>query len=434
MSTRRLSRRKLLRLGAALGAGGLAACLPNAPAPVDVEPQGTHTPVPEFAGISDQPTPQEPTAASEVALPTAAEATSTNVPPTATAEPLPPATPKVVHIYHSQVTRWVPGERIDYWNTLDQEAVNQMVDDGVMRLTGSSSVEEAWKALMPGYATGKKIAIKASFNNAFECNENESQGRINGVIQIVNAMVRGMKLFGLNEADVHVYDATRYLPDSFINGCLYSGVQFFDAGGCGQKHREAGFASPDPSSILNFDSRSGIGQDVVKLTDVLVNATYVINMPIMKIHSVGISLGFKNHFGSINQPGELHPTIDTTRPTYRSDYTPMIELYQNPHIGPKTILTVADGLFCSDMFTNAPVSWQTFGNAVPKSLFFSRDPVAIDCVMADFLRAEWPDKVKDVCYDYLRLAAEAGLGVFESTDPFVQGAYKQIQYERVDLA
>ncbi len=95
------------------------------------------------------------------------------------------------------------------------------------------------------------------------------------------------------------------------------------------------------------------------------------------------------------------------------------------------MLTIGDGLF-GDRINNlsVPQRWRTFGNAAPNSPFFSRDPVAIDCVMADFLRVESGETPS--ANDYLRLAAEAGLGVYERGDPWGSG-YSWIVYERVNL-
>jgi hypothetical protein len=335
---------------------------------------------------------------------------------------------KVVHVHDSRVTTWTPSSNANYWDYVNQDIVNQMVDNGLLRTTGAASVAQAWSSLLPGYAAGKKIAIKASFNNAFVCGENA--GAINGLIQIVNALVRGMKQAGVQESDVWVFDAIRMLPEYFISGSLYSGVKFFDNGqSCGNLHQQAGFDSPSSNAFVSFQSAANVQPSYIKVTNVLVNASYLINMPVMKIHGGGISLGFKNHYGSINDPALLHPKTFVTSASFQRDYSPLVDLFKNANIGPKTILTVGDGLFSSNYYTAPPVTWSIFGNAVPKSLFFSRDPVAVDCVMADYLRAEWPDKVLDQCYDYLRLANAAGLGSFEKGNPLSQG-YAAILYDR----
>jgi hypothetical protein len=67
---------------------------------------------------------------------------------------------------------------------------------------------------------------------------------------------------------------------------------------------------------------------------------------------------------------------------------------------------------------------------VPNSLFFATDPVAVDCVMCDFLAAEfnvWPNND-----NYLRLADQAGLGVYERGHPWSAG-YSQINYSKIEL-
>ena len=165
------------------------------------------------------------------------------------------------------------------------------------------------------------------------------------------------------------------------------------------------------------------------ITDVLVNAHYLINMPIMKRHGVGVSLGFKNHFGTIDSPGELHTYIDPSGSNYRSDYSPLVDIYKSSHIRDKTILTVGDGLFAAKFYTYGPAAWTTFGNKLPNSLFFSTDPVAIDCVMHDFVAAEMTDLTPHA-NDYLRAAGAAGLGAFERGDPWGSG-YQQIDCLKV---
>ena len=122
-----------------------------------------------------------------------------------------------------------------------------------------------------------------------------------------------------------------------------------------------------------------------RVTDLLVAARYLINMPIMKRHGkAGVSLAFKNHFGSIDNVLGVHPYVSLGLYT-DSDYHPLVDLYRNPHIGAKTILTVGDGLFSAGDQEAPPTTWTTFGGRVPNSLFFATDPVAVDCVMCDFL-------------------------------------------------
>ena len=113
------------------------------------------------------------------------------------------------------------------------------------------------------------------------------------------------------------------------------------------------------------------------------------------------------------------------------DYSPLVDLYKSAHIGGKTVLIVGDGLFSAHFYHIPPQNWTTFGNKLPNSVFLSTDPVAIDCIMHDFVAAEMTDLTSHVS-DYLRLAASAGLGVYEHGNPWGSG-YSQIDYTKIEL-
>jgi hypothetical protein len=333
----------------------------------------------------------------------------------------------VVHVHSSAVTSW-NGSNSDYWNYIDQGVVDEMMDQGLMAMTGTSSITNAWRALLPSYQVGEGIAIKVSFNNTFGCDENS--GAIDGVIEPVNAIVRGLKQIGVAESDIWVYEATRALPVRFVGGCLFDGIKFFD-NGC---NLNAGWSSQDPYALVSFSTPSGVPTvEPHRITDVVINATYLINLPIMKLHSfTGWSCAFKNHYGTTVIPSNLHPYSSLKGDYYTADYSPFIDIYKNPHIGGKTILTVADGLFSAFNRHFPPGVWETFGNDYPKSFLFSTDPVAIDCVMGDLLTIEKPNKVDSRAGDYLILAANAGLGVHERGDPWGSG-YSSIDYHKMEL-
>jgi len=236
--------------------------------------------------------------------------------------------------------------------------------------------------------------------------------------------------------NIWVYDVTHAwhdgrIPPRFIAGCdYYPGVHF--AGYVGE---------PNPFStteMVHFNTPPG-GPTIsdLPLCNVLVNADYLINMPIVKIHPfTGVSLGFKNHFGSFDRCDYAHvytPGCPTDVHTcyYDPNYSPLIDIYTQAHIRNKTILTVGDCLFgaWSDP-TWIPLPWATFGNGAPNSLFFATDPVAIECVMTDILAAE--TTVMSETDDFLSLAGEASLGVYERGDPWSSG-YQFIDYIRAAL-
>jgi hypothetical protein len=426
---------------------GTSTQMPPATDAATATPTSTRTPTPTSASSKPEPTASPansatPTstnvvkASTSTASPTATStATTTNTPtntvtstttstPTRTLVPAPHQ--RVVHVRHLQATTWTG--QTQYWNYVSQSAVDQMVSSGLQLLTGTTSEQAAWQNLLPNYLSSQTVAVKVSFNNA-DTSCSDSDGQIDGLHPPVLALIRGLRLRGVAESNICIYDAVRYLPDRFAQPIqsVYPNIRFF--GGC---RNLPGFSGSETNSHITFTPPTGVIVEDEIITDVLVNANYLINLPIMKAHPIGgVSLGYKNHFGTINNPGGLHTLIDIVQGTARSDYNPMVDFYRNPHIGAKTILTVGDALLAAKQFNQAPEVWETFDYQPPHSLFFSKDPVAIDCVMHDFVKAEIPS-TPGSSNRYLELAAQAGQGIFESANPWT-GHYAKIDYQYIQL-
>jgi hypothetical protein len=338
---------------------------------------------------------------------------------------------KVVHVHGVNSTNWNFSSGY-YGNHVNQSTVDNMVELGLMSLTGTSSVTSAWETLIPDYSSGKAIAIKVNFNNCGGCGDSDNV--IDALIHPVNSVIGGLKQIGVEEQDIWVYDASRPMPSRFVDGCLFSNVRFISesASGCTEGTT---FASSDPDAFVAFSPPAGTPlPNAQRIADVLIDASYLINIPIMKTHAAGVTLSFKNHFGSISNCGDLHDYISGGTALYSSDYNPMVDIYLNPHIRDKTVLTIGDGLFGNWVNNySTPQEWVTFGNGAPNSLFLATDPVAIDCVMSDFLAAE--NGIADMADDYLVLAGNAGLGMYERGDPFQTpygSGYTQIEYIRIE--
>ncbi|MBP7687683.1 MAG: DUF362 domain-containing protein [Thermoflexales bacterium] len=334
---------------------------------------------------------------------------------------------RVVHLHSSSATSWTG--QSNYWDYVNQAKVDEMIDHGLMVLTGTATVAEAWRTLLPNYQVGQGIAIKVNFNNSLDCN---GSLLIDAVPEPINALIRGLKLRGVAEDDIWLYDAGKAIPTRFYNGCDYrTGVRFYD-NGC---HLPVTFDSQQASATITFNPHPGDPQPpVTKVADVLVNATYLINVPLLKFHgttSSGVSLSFKQHWGSIDGPLGLHDYIFVTGPYRHPDYNALLDVYNNLNIRGKTILTVADGLFGSiNGYDKPPSLWTTFGNQAPNSLLLSVDPVALDCVLCDLLEAELSELPAGTD-SYLPLAQQVGLGVFERGQPWGSG-YRSIDYQRLE--
>ena len=460
---KKLNRRDFLKGGALVGAGlVLSKCLPGegSEVPGSLAQDATVTPTQAvyLPYVSRQPTPTPTPTDTPTPTPTPT-ATDTPTPtptptatPTATPTTEPGTGPKVVHVRNGNATDWDGSGW--YGDAVTQTAVDTMVQQGLQDLTGKSSWVDVWNDLFSqvqpsGYQVGQKIAIKVNFNNSYNNGGCSGMGNIiDALPHPVKALLAGLVAAGVDQNDIWIYDATmngREIPDRFRTPILssYPAVQFYGKGECnGVNPVSHGGHS---SLTVHFSDPHGNLSDR-QLTDVLYNATYLINMPILKIHGIHpVSLGFKNHFGSINAiilggNNDLHHYIMPSGDFYSPTYSPMVEMFQNTNIKDKTILTAGDALYGAFGAVIAPpTSWNTFGDA-PNSLLFAKDPVAIDCVMIDLLVAE--KGVKDDAYDYLFVAHDAGLGVCEGTrsnpggDPWQEpygSGYSQIQYLRRDL-
>jgi hypothetical protein len=340
---------------------------------------------------------------------------------------------RVVHTHSPVATYWdyAAGWYGDYVN---QAMVNAMTDRGVMALTDTTTLADAWGALLPAYTAGQKVAIKINLNNA-AC---DSSGNvIDALPQPVISVIRGLRIIGVAESDICVYDVTNgwhagAMPDRLVNkiAALYPAV-LYDAydSGC-TTTQKLGYSTTE---FVHFNVPAD--KDPISnrpICNALENADYLINMPIMKKHGMaGVTLGFKNHFGSLEHCDYVHWYVDLGDWHYTPDYNGLVDIYNNTHIMDKTVLTVGDALYGARInnWGEVPSPWPTFGNQSPNSLFFSIDPVAIDSVMLDFLDAE--GGIPTGSDDYLVLAAASGLGMFERWDASQQ--YHDIDYQRYEV-
>jgi len=335
--------------------------------------------------------------------------------------------PTVVHTYCERAANW--DFATGWWGAhVDQDVVSDMVDRGVMELTGRKTRADAWRALIPNYVSGQRVAIKVNLNNARTVDD--SDDIVDALVEPVNAVIAGLTEIGVAASDIWVYDAVRSIPTRFKNGCDYPGVHFSGD----SSSNPQGFSTTQMVSFHPPAGGSALEDQLI--SNVLVNAHYLINMPLMKMHgSARVTLSFKNHFGSINYCAALHRYTFPSDDVYTSTYSPLVDIYKNPQFGGKTVLTIGDGLYGSmGTQSSTPEPWATFGNASPCSLFFSQDPVALDSVMYDFLEAEAGVEINGD--DYLALASQAGLGVFEHRSPEASSHddwYDEIDYVYVDL-
>lgn len=294
------------------------------------------------------------------------------------------------------------------WSSNSVTRVNAGVADemmllGLKKLTGAGNAAGAWAKLFSdhnggsGYQQGERVAIKLNFNNS----SNPSLHNPN--VASVNALIKTLVDAGVPQNNIVLYDSTRDFVADFESGVT---ARFPNV-------------SVDPSEADSFcDNVFG-----TKLTCLLNNVDYLIDMPLLRTHYYcGVTLAFKNHLGSTQNPSKFHYTFLESDPNSNG----LVQLYSSPNIKNKTVLVVTDGIYGlkSSGPDSAPTSSSGNGitNPFPNSYFLTTDPVANDSVAIDFIQSRGGDfRAYNTPVNprvYLSAAASVGLGNYDTNSSF----------------
>jgi len=142
-------------------------------------------------------------------------------------------------------------------------------------------------------------------------------------------------------------------------------------------------------------------------------AKYHVNLALLRAHFMaGVTLSGKNLFGSIHFPNDggwtpapLHSDVLRTNPM--GSHNALVDLIGHRHLGGKTVLYVFDALYTAEHNEGSVFRYAGFGDDWASSILMSQDPVAIDSVGVDILRAEPNANVQENADNYLHEAAQA---------------------------
>lgn len=296
----------------------------------------------------------------------------------------------------------------DYWymdKNTSQNVVNNMLSSGLQRLTGTTSDSAAWDSLFHyynrvrgkgniGYKTGEKIVIKINLNGIWNSSPDKN---VNTSPQICYAILNQLiNSAGVSQNNIFIGDPNCPMNDVTYNKChdAFPNVNYW-GNGVGRVP-----ATQSASAVL-FASDNSFEDPIPQE---YIDAAYMINIPVLKKHHrAGISLGCKNHFGSIgaftNGAWHLHPSLpcpDASGEVSNGNYGVyrcFVDIMGHKDLGGKTILYLVDGLWGSTNWGHPPIKWRMapFNNDWPSSLFLSQDPVAIESVGYDFLYEEFDE-------------------------------------------
>ena len=336
-----------------------------------------------------------------------------------------PGRSRVVAVKDDAVTTW-DGEQIWYGSDsfVHQDRLDAMVKEGVMALTGQASEAAAWARIITGYQKGKKISIKPNANNA-----GAGGNVIDPLPQLLKALVKGLKAGGADESDIWFIEASRKIDDRIAEPVktAYPGVSFYGSSATAYSSA-CTYTTADPSLIIGH-AAPGLGNS--RLPDQLGFSSYFIHMPIMKAHGMaGITLTYKNLFGLFERSviPKFHKVF------FNKTDSPFVEIYGNGHVGGKTVLILGDGIYGNWEFNyTEPRRWSVFGDqSWPKRIFLSRDPVAIDCVMYDFL--QWQRQGLAERYETCMVAgADANQGTRDHWNNAMEKKYSLIDFVQRDI-
>lgn len=341
---------------------------------------------------------------------------------------------RVVWTRDPAATKWVGRWKLkeDQWwldaNT-DLTRVSAMLSKALQQLTGTTADGAAWDALLRsynqrargltrGYEPGETIAVKVNLNNSEGAIEEDN--KIDTAPQTVLAMVRQL----VNEAHfpqeaIIVYDARRFINPAILTKVWaeFKDVRFvqFKPPAAAQPVNPAygdyhGLEGADWVDAMTF-SGGGPYKDAKLIPKQVRDATYLINLALLKLHSypyntmedgdegqTAVTMTGKNHFGSVKGTPEFHPDIDTAQKAKHGAYSPMVDLAAAPTLGGKTILYMLDGLYCGRKWKSFPLHFpnQPFNNRVepyenpdwPASYLLSQDGVALDSVGLDIMYSQ----------------------------------------------
>ena len=171
-----------------------------------------------------------------------------------------------------------------------------------------------------------------------------------------------------------------------------------------------------PGGGIGYDENAvvdlGKGKQV-QLSKILTeHCTYLINVPVLKDHNrCGVTLGMKNHYGSINEPWLCHDG-------FCDPY--IANLNAVSHIKDKTKLLLCDALF--GIYQGGPLGAPQWIN---RQLLASTDPVALDYTGMTIINQQRRERGESLIAEkarHIHTAASLGLG---TDDPQ--------QIERVEL-
>ncbi len=313
----------------------------------------------------------------------------------------------------------------DYWfDNTDAAVVENMLTNGIMQLAGETGPQTAWDALFKyfnkehgkgnvGYTAGEKVYIKINVTNSC-CSvtgtrKTKDFDRMDATPEALLALLKNLVEYaGVPQENIYCGDPFRTFHNLYWDMChsVYPDISYTDGNGINGRHQTV------PTASDEFFTSDGLVN--VRIPSEYVESSYFINLPCLKSHDHGgITLGAKNHQGSILQDG-ANSDGQSAEIMHNNNYFPgnngemgsyrhLVDYMGHEHLGGKTLLTILDGIWAGKSWQGYVEKWnmEPFNNDYPSSFIISQDLVAIESVGWDFLLEEYSDKSAGEKYPYM---------------------------------
>lgn len=270
-------------------------------------------------------------------------------------------------------------------------AVGEMLEAGLLRLTGEADLTEAWRLFV---GPEDVVGIKVDCSGGPQCSTSK---------ELVGEVIRGLKNAGVPDNEIIVFD--RFADDLRRAGYRYNtgsqGVRCFAS--------EGGESPAGYDEAVGYQAPVGDRQRSPASNIVSKMVTRLVNLPVLKDDgAVGIAGALRNvAFGCFS---------NTDRFLALAGDPAIADIWRLPVIQGKVVLNVMDALRAQ--FDRGPLADPDFCWN-PASLYLATDPVALDTI------GLWVIEQKRVTEDlspiagsnrpptHLATAASRGLGVGE---------------------
>jgi hypothetical protein len=293
--------------------------------------------------------------------------------------------PQVMKFYPDISSRVVHAHSTKAWNgdELDPVILGEMLDASIVKLTGLEDAKKAWTAL---FHKKEKIAIKVNtIRNALFWTHPP-------LVQAVTERLQ--RSAGVPAENIIIFDR----EEDELVGAGYT----LNKDGAGVRCMATGKDYTEGFTI------SGIA---VKMSNIVMNCDALINMPLLKCHSLaGYTFAMKNHYGTFNAPETFHGN------TRLIDAVAGLNAFEP--VQQKTRLIIGDMLTACLREERSWPYWATAEKG--DSILMSFDPVAHDAVGLDYFvqlkeeRGEKTDFVRSRSAQWLARGRELGVGTDEA--------------------